>query len=69
MTFIISLILGCTIAGIVVGSQWAALKSVAFQSRADAYVQKDSVQLRVRKDDFLYTKTEKSPRPKQNSTS
>lgn len=65
MSFIIGLILACIIAGIVVGIQWADLKSVAFQSRADDYVQKNSLKLSDKKDHFLYTKTDKKERPKQ----
>ena len=68
MSFIIGLILACIIAGIVVGIQWSELKSVAAQNRADSYVQKNSLNLRIKDDKFLYTKTEKKERPKQTSS-
>ena len=65
-TIIIALVIALIISGIAVGSMWSALISVAKQARADEYVKKDSLKLNVNRDTFLYTKTEKKPRPKQN---
>ena len=63
---LIALVIALIISGIAVGSMWSALISVAQQARADEYVKKESLQLNVNRDTFLYTKTEKKPRPKQN---
>ena len=67
MSFIIGLILGCIIAGIVVGIQWSSLISVTAQNQADNYVRKDSLKLQINTDTFLYTKTDKKEKPKQQS--
>ena len=66
---IVWIIISCIIAGIVVGIQWSDLKSVASQSRADSYVKTNSLKLSTRKDKFLYSKTDKKERPKQNTQS
>lgn len=63
---LIALVIALIISGIAVGSMWSALISVAKQARADEYVKKDSLKLNVNRDTFLYTKTEKTQRPKQN---
>ncbi len=64
-TILIALVIALIIAGIAVGIMWSGMKSVIAQQRADDYVQKDSLKLDVNKDTFLYTKTEKKERPKQ----
>ena len=66
-TIIISLIIACIIAGIAVGAMWSSLKSVIAQTRADAYVRKDSFKLDTNTDTFLYTRTEKKEKPKQQN--
>jgi hypothetical protein len=68
MSIIIGIILGCIIAGIVVGAEWSALKSVASQYTANEYVQKNSMKLDTKTDTFLYTKTDKKERPKQTQS-
>lgn len=65
-TILIALVIALIIAGIVVGSMWSSLKSVIAQQRADDYVRQDSLKLDTNKDTFLYTKTEKREKPKQN---
>ena len=64
-TILIALVIALIIAGIAVGIMWSGMKSVIAQQRADDYVQKNSLKLDVNKDTFLYTKTEKKERPKQ----
>lgn len=68
MSFIIGLVLALIIAGIVVGAMWSSLISIVKEDRADAYVKKDSVKFDVEKDNFLYSKTEKKERPKENKS-
>lgn len=69
MFIVVSLILALIVAGIAVGIMWSGMKSVAAQQRADDYLKKDSLKLSVNKDTFLYTRTEKTPKPQQNSPS
>ena len=64
-TILIALVIALIVAGIAVGIMWSGMKSVIAQQRADDYVQKNSLKLDVNKDTFLYTKTEKKERPKQ----
>lgn len=66
-TIIISLIIACIIAGIAAGAMWSSLKSVIAQTRADEYVRKDSFKLDTNTDTFLYTRTEKKEKPKQQN--
>lgn len=68
MSIMIGIILALIVAGIVVGIMWSSLISVTKEDRADAYVRKDSVKFDVEKDNFLYSKTEKKERPKENQS-
>lgn len=67
-TILIALVLALIVAGIAVGIMWSSLISVTKEDRADAYVKKDSVKFDVEKDNFLYSKTEKKERPKENQS-
>ncbi|MCR5718102.1 MAG: hypothetical protein K6F80_03580 [Oscillospiraceae bacterium] len=64
MYIFIGIVLGCIVAGIIVGVQWSKLISVSAENKADHYVRKDSMQLLKHTDNFLYSKTEKRERPK-----
>lgn len=66
---LISLGVGVIFAFIITGIMKGKLKSVRFQPAAASYVRKDSLNIRVSKDLFLYTKVDRRARPKNTSGS
>ena len=60
---------GVVIALLIVEGMRRSLKSVKMQRSAENYVRAGSIQVTRRQDHFLYTRTSKSARPKNNSGS
>ncbi|MBO6116354.1 MAG: hypothetical protein J6P14_04265 [Ruminococcus sp.] len=65
MGFLISLVIGLVVAGIIVGSMISKLKNVHMQKGAAAYTVHNSMHLTVNRDVFLSKKVEKTPRNTQ----
>lgn len=67
-TIAISMIVGFAIAGIAVGVMAYQMKSVRQQRDASDYVRSGSMQIRDRRDIFLYSHVSRTPKPKSNSS-
>lgn len=67
-TILISMIVGFAIAGIAVGIMAYQMKSVRQQHNASDYVRSGSMQIRDRRDIFLYSHVSRTPKPKSNSS-
>ena len=67
-TIAISMVVGFAIAGIAVGIMAYQMKSVRKQTDASDYVRSGSMQIRDRRDIFLYSHVSRSPKPKSNSS-
>lgn len=65
MGFLISLVIGLIVAGVIVGSMVSKLKTVHMQKGAAAYTVHNSMNLTVNRDVFLGKKVEKTPRNTQ----
>ena len=64
---LIGILVAIIISAIRVSSLKAAMNTVHAKTTARAYVSKESVKLGRREDNFLYSKTEKREKPKQQS--
>ncbi len=67
--FIVCLGIGVVFALIITGIMKGKLKSVRYQPAAASYVKKDSLNITVSRDLFLYTKLDRRARPKNDSSS
>ena len=65
MEYIVCIIIGLVIGGIVLGSLLSQLKTVVPKNTASDYIKQGSLHLTQRNDLYLYTKTEQTPRPQQ----
>ncbi len=65
----ISLAIGVIIAAIITGIMKGKLKSVRFQPEASSYVRQESLNIRVSKDLFLYSRVTRHAKPKNTSGS
>lgn len=66
---VIALGVGMLLAFMVTGFMKSKLKSVRFQPAASSYVKKDSLNIRISKDLFLYRKVDRRAKPKDNGSS
>lgn len=67
MGYIVCIIIGLVVGGIVLGSLLSQLKTVVPNNTASDYIKQGSFNLTQRNDLFLYTKTERQPRPQQQN--
>ena len=65
---IISLVIGVVFALIITGIMKSKLKSVRFQPAASSYVRKDSLNITISRDIFLYSKLDRRAKPKSSSS-
>jgi len=65
---IISLGVGAIFAFIITGAMKSKLKSVRYQPEASSYVRKGSLNLRISKDLFLFSRISRQARPKSSSS-
>jgi uncharacterized protein len=65
---IISLGIGVVFALIITGIMKSKLKSVRFQPAASSYVRKDSLNITISRDIFLYSKLDRRAKPKSSSS-
>ncbi|MBQ2101691.1 MAG: hypothetical protein II477_11595 [Lachnospiraceae bacterium] len=66
---IIGVVIALIIGGVRVGTLTAAMNTVHKKTTAKAYMDKASVKLGRREDNFLYSRTEKTAKPKQQTNS
>jgi len=66
--FIVCLIIGLVIAGVVMYSKWRKLKSVRFERTACNYVRDGSFRVTTQKDMFLFSNVTRTPRAQNNAS-
>lgn len=66
--FIVSIVIGCILAFVVVGAMKAKLKTVRRQPGANNYVRENSLNLTRHSDIYLYTHIDRRAKPKDNNS-